>query len=49
MQVASLRHHVTSGIRSESPLQIGARSGTGGNLFDGLVDDVRLSDAALAA
>ncbi len=47
LQSASFAHVVTSGIRSHAPLQIGARSAAVGNLFDGLIDDVRLSDAVL--
>jgi mono/diheme cytochrome c family protein len=47
LQVASMAHHVTSGIRSHSPFLIGARGNGGGSLFDGLIDDVRISNVAL--
>ncbi len=47
LQSATIPHRVTSGIRSTVPLQIGARSATGGNLFDGLIDDVRISNVVL--
>jgi hypothetical protein len=46
--VAQLPHKVTSGIRSPSPLLIGARSGNTRHTFDGLIDDVRISTVALA-
>ncbi len=49
IQVATLSHKVTSGIRSPAPLQVGARGADDKNLFDGLVDDVRISNVALAA
>ena len=48
MQVAQLPHKVTSGIRSPGPLLIGARSGNARHIFDGLIDDVRISTVALA-
>ena len=51
MQVSGVKHKVTSGIRSNAPFVIGARTasaagpGAAGNqhLFDGLIDDVRIS------
>jgi hypothetical protein len=49
MQVANVPHKVTSGIRSSAPLRIGARADDARNLFDGLIDDVRLSSAPLTA
>ncbi len=49
MQSANLPHHTTSGIRSHTPLHLGSRSADGKNLFDGLLDDFRLSNTALAA
>src|SRR5204862_3699146 len=49
LQVATFVHKIASGIRSNAPLQIGARCATAQNLFDGLIDDVRLSNAALTA
>ena len=48
MQVATIKHTVTSGIRSGSDLTIGARGAGSEHLFDGLIDDVRLSNAPLA-
>ena len=47
MQSVQLAHAVTSGIANEAPLVIGGPPTGTGNLFDGLIDDVRLSDAAL--
>ncbi len=49
IQVANVAHRVTAGIRSQAPLRLGARADDTRNLFDGLLDDVRLSDAALPA
>ena len=49
MQVANTAHKATSGIRSSAPLRIGARAAADRNLFDGLIDDVRLSSAPLTA
>ena len=49
MQSVQIAHSVTSGIASEAPLVIGGTPTGTGNLFDGLIDDVRLSDAALRA
>jgi Protein of unknown function (DUF1553)/Protein of unknown function (DUF1549)/Concanavalin A-like lectin/glucanases superfamily len=49
MQIATVAHRVTAGIRSTAPLRLGARADDAKNLFDGLLDDVRLSNAALPA
>ena len=49
MQTASVAHRVTAGIRAQAPLRLGARAEDARNLFDGLLDDVRLSDTALPA
>ncbi len=49
MQTAAVPHRVTTGIRAPVPLRLGARAEDARNLFDGLLDDVRLSDAALPA
>ena len=49
IQVANVAHRVTAGIRSQAPLRLGARADDAKNLFDGLLDDVRLSDIALPA
>ena len=49
MQVANIAHKVTAGIRSHAPLRIGARGDDAKNLFDGLIDDVRLSNVALTS
>nr|MDQ3624328.1 DUF1553 domain-containing protein [Verrucomicrobiota bacterium] len=47
MQVSQLKHKVTGGIGSSAPLVIGARGSDPNHVFDGLVDDVRLSDIPL--
>ena len=49
MQSVQVAHSITSGIANEVPLVIGGQAAGNGNLFDGLVDDMRLSDAALRA
>ncbi|MBI4625736.1 MAG: DUF1549 domain-containing protein [Verrucomicrobia bacterium] len=49
MQVAQVAHAVTSGIRSPAPVVIGGTAKGARNLFDGVVDDVRLSDRPLRA
>ncbi len=46
IQVAQIAHKVTSGIRGSAPLVIGGRSDVA-NQFDGLIDDVRISDIPL--
>ncbi|MEO6740660.1 MAG: hypothetical protein ABIP20_10425, partial [Chthoniobacteraceae bacterium] len=40
-------HTVTAGIANDAPLVIGGMPSGESGLFDGLIDDVRLSDAAL--
>lgn len=47
IQTVQLKHSVTSGIRSEAPLVIGGRDEAGKHLFDGLIDDVRISRVPL--
>jgi mono/diheme cytochrome c family protein len=47
LQSVQLAHSVTSGTANETPLVIGGTPTGTGNLFDGLIDDVRLSDTAL--
>ncbi len=47
MQSVQIAHTVTSGIANESPLVIGGLGAGNGNQFDGLIDDMRLSDTAL--
>ncbi len=49
MQSVQLAHSVTSGIANDAPFVIGGQPTGSGNLFDGLIDDVRLSDIALRA
>ena len=49
VQIATIAHKTVSGIRSAFALQIGARGAAAKNLFDGMIDDVRLSDTALPA
>jgi hypothetical protein len=49
MQSAMVSHHVTGGARSRAPFVIGGRGGDTNHLWDGLIDDVRLSSAALRA
>jgi len=45
--VATVPHAVTGGFGNRLPLILGGRGGAKDSLFDGLIDDVRLSDAAL--
>ena len=47
LQVARVPHDVTGGIGNALPLTFGGRSGKPGGSFDGLIDDVRLTDGAL--
>jgi hypothetical protein len=47
MQVAQIAHKTTSGIASKEPLVIGGRGRSGSHLFDGLIDDVRISTIPL--
>jgi len=46
IQVSQVRHVVKSGIGSSAPLVIGGTS-SGNNLFDGVIDDVRISTIPL--
>ncbi len=48
MQVVNVAHKVTSGLANKSSLVIGGRAGDTQYVFDGLIDDVRFSDTALA-
>ena len=48
MLVANVLHTTTANIRSAAPLTIGGRAGEARHLWDGVIDDVRLSSAALA-
>jgi hypothetical protein len=45
--IAKLPHKVTGGFENKEPFTIGGRAPTKGGVFDGLIDDVRLSNAAL--
>jgi uncharacterized protein DUF1549/uncharacterized protein DUF1553/cytochrome c/concanavalin A-like lectin/glucanase superfamily protein len=45
--VAKVEHTITGGFANKLPLTIGGRSSKNDAFFDGLVDDVRLSDGAL--
>ena len=47
MQVVNAKHRVTSHTRAPGPFTIGGRSGGQNHFWDGLIDDVRLSNAAL--
>jgi hypothetical protein len=49
MQVAQVAHAVTSGVTSTAPVVIGGTANGARNVFDGSVDDVRLSDTPLRA
>jgi len=44
---ARVPHNVTGGFANRRPLVLGARDSRGDALFDGLIDDVRLSNVAL--
>ncbi|MCH5375092.1 MAG: DUF1553 domain-containing protein, partial [Planctomycetes bacterium] len=46
LQVARVTHRVTGKYRSSAALVIGGRDGSSRHIWDGLVDDVRLSDTA---
>jgi hypothetical protein len=48
MQVAQVAHAVTSGVASSAPIVIGGNAGAR-NVFDGSVDDVRITDLPLKA
>jgi len=45
--IAKLPHKATGGFDNKQPFTIGGRAARKGGNFDGLVDDVRLSDSAL--
>jgi hypothetical protein len=45
--IAKLPHNVTGGFDNKDPFTIGGRAPEKGGKFDGLIDDVRLSNAAL--
>jgi mono/diheme cytochrome c family protein len=45
--IARLPHQVTGGFENKEPFTIGGRAPEKGGKFDGLIDDVRLSNAAL--
>ena len=47
LQVAKIAHRVVSGSRSAASFAIGGRAVDQSHLWDGLIDDVRLSRAAL--
>ncbi len=47
IQTAQVAHKVTAHYRSPRALVIGGRDGTNSHHWDGLIDDLRLSDAAL--
>ena len=49
LQVVNISHTVTSGVHAEVPIAIGACGMQSGQVFDGLIDDVRLSDVPLLA
>jgi hypothetical protein len=44
---ARVEHRIAGGLKNAEPLALGGRGAKGGSGFDGLIDDVRLSDAAL--
>ena len=48
MLAANVLHTTTANIRGTAPLTIGGRFGEAKHLWDGVIDDVRLSSAALA-
>ena len=47
LKAISAAHVVTSGIRGNVPLFIGGRAGTTEHVFDGLIDDLRISNVPL--
>jgi hypothetical protein len=47
LRTASVRHKVTGGYRSKAAFMIGGRDGQKSHGWDGLIDEVRLSRAAL--
>ncbi|HYE98114.1 MAG TPA: DUF1553 domain-containing protein, partial [Planctomycetota bacterium] len=48
LRVANVRHAVTSGVTPTAALVIGGRDGPTGHGWDGLIDEIRISRAALA-
>jgi len=47
LQIAKVPHTIIGGFANKQPFTIGGRPGQGQSFFDGLIDDVRLSDVAL--
>jgi hypothetical protein len=47
MQVSQVKHKVLSGIKNDAPLTIGARGDDPKHVFDGVIDDVRVSNIPL--
>ena len=48
MQVATITHSISSDVSNSVPLSLGFRTGSKDSVFDGLLDDIRLSSAALS-
>ena len=48
LQVATVEHNLSDGIRNDAAIAIGRRGGTNSSRFDGLIDDVRLVNRALS-
>ncbi len=49
LQIVRVTHSTTTGIASDAPVVIGGSPTGSGNLFDGLIDDLRLSNIPLRA
>ena len=49
LQIVNAAHKVTAGIGNDTAFTIGARGSDTAQVFDGLIDDVRLSDIPLRA
>lgn len=47
MQIATVKHSITSDVSNAVPLSLGFRTGSDDSFFDGLLDDIRLSSTAL--
>ena len=47
IQVATIRHSISSDVSNTVPLSLGFRTGSDDSFFDGLLDDIRLSSTAL--
>jgi hypothetical protein len=47
MQVATIKHSISSDVSNSVPLSLGFRTGSDDSFFDGLLDDIRLSSTAL--